>query len=479
MPELSLLHIDQISRDISNQEITFSHLLEDLIDHVCCDVEYEMQKGLTFNEAYQKVKQKMGNRRVKEIQEETLYAVDTKYRYMKNTMKISGISGTILLGFAAMFKIQHWPFASVMLTLGTIILAFVFMPSALGVIWKETHSRKKVFVLISAFLSGLFFIFGALFKIQHWPGAGIILLLAAVFGILFFIPAITISKLRDDETRSKRPVYLVGALGIILYIAGLFFKIQHWPLATLLLISGVLFICVIAFPWFTWITWKNDTHIRVRFIFIMIGIIAIVFPGVMINLNLSNAYEKGYYVNQEQQQALLISRFTANQNILNQYRDSSGYQLMAQLRTKTIGLLNMVDNIQINMIAESEGKPGVPAFDPSQIIHTGMGINIQYKLLSSPFSLDPVKDFLLPDCSSRKELNTAFTEYTSFIAGLISGEQLQRIKTILDLSIYLPQESKDGDAMSMMSGLHSTELLKNSILTVETSMLRSVAGKHK
>ena len=130
------------------------------------------------------------------------------------------------------------------------------------------------------------------------------------------------------------------------------------------------------------------------------------------------------------------------------------------------------------MIAESEGKPGVPAFDPSQIIHTGMGINIQYKLLSSPFSLDPVKDFLLPDCSSRKELNTAFTEYTSFIAGLISGEQLQRIKTILDLSIYLPQESKDGDAMSMMSGLHSTELLKNSILTVETSMLRSVAGIH-
>ena len=43
MPELSLHHIDQISRDISRQEITFSHLLEDLIDHVCCDVENEMQ----------------------------------------------------------------------------------------------------------------------------------------------------------------------------------------------------------------------------------------------------------------------------------------------------------------------------------------------------------------------------------------------------------------------------------------------------
>ncbi len=51
----------------------------------------------------------MGSRRLKEIQEETLYAVDTKYRFMKNTMKISGVAGTIMFGFAALFKIQHWP----------------------------------------------------------------------------------------------------------------------------------------------------------------------------------------------------------------------------------------------------------------------------------------------------------------------------------------------------------------------------------
>ena len=65
MPELSLHHIDQISHDISRQEITFSHLLEDLIDHVCCDVENEMQKGLNFSEAYQQVKKKNGIAEIK------------------------------------------------------------------------------------------------------------------------------------------------------------------------------------------------------------------------------------------------------------------------------------------------------------------------------------------------------------------------------------------------------------------------------
>jgi hypothetical protein len=60
MPELSLYNIDQISVEVRRQEITFSHLPSDLIDHICCDVEYEMQNGMSFSEAYKRVKQKMG-----------------------------------------------------------------------------------------------------------------------------------------------------------------------------------------------------------------------------------------------------------------------------------------------------------------------------------------------------------------------------------------------------------------------------------
>src|SRR5512136_727444 len=163
MPELSLQNIDRITHDVRRQQIVFSCLADELIDHICCDVESEMDGGLTFLEAYTKVRQKIGKRRLKEIQEETLYAIDTKYRFMKNTIKISGVAGTILFGIAAMFKIQHWPGAGIMLTLGALILAFVFMPSALGVLWKETRSGKKLFLFISAFLSAGFSIAGVLF----------------------------------------------------------------------------------------------------------------------------------------------------------------------------------------------------------------------------------------------------------------------------------------------------------------------------
>jgi hypothetical protein len=257
MPELTLHNVELIIRDVRKQEITFSHLIDDLIDHICCDVEYEMGNGLNFSEAYRRVKQKMGKRRLKEIQEETLYAVDTKYRQMKNTMKISGIAGTVLLGFAALFKIQHWPLAGIMLTLGAVTLAFVFMPSALGVLWKETHSSKRLFLFISAFFAAMFFIIGILFKVQHWPGAGIVLTLAGVSAVLFFIPALLVSRLRDPENKVKKPVYILGAAGLICYIAGFLFKILHWPVASVLMMGGLFILFLIIFPWYTWISWRK------------------------------------------------------------------------------------------------------------------------------------------------------------------------------------------------------------------------------
>lgn len=476
MPEMNLSHIDQISRDIKRQEISFSHLMDELIDHVCCDVENEMRQGLSFAEAYRKVKAKMGPRRLKEIQEETLYAVDTKYRYMKNTMKISGIAGTVMLGFAAMFKIQHFPGAGIMMTLGALILAFVFLPSSLGVLWKETHNKKRLFLFISAFFAGIFFILGTLFKIQHWPGAGWILILAALSGILFFIPALLVSRFMDQENKAKRPVYIIVSLGIICYAAGMLFKIQHWPLASTLMVLGVILLCIVAFPWYTWITWKNESQVSARFIFIVIGFVAIIVPGAMINLNLSRSYDYGFYSNLEQQQVLYNYKYASNQSLMNQYRDSSRYPQMEKLHSKTTELLILIGNIQTKMVAESEGKPGMPALSPSQISQTERGPEIQYKLLSKPFHLGPVRDFLQPACNSRQELNRALSEYVKYLSDLTSGKDIQKYKDLLEPSILLPGEIQEGWDISLMSGLHSLELLKNSILTVESYMLASIAS---
>jgi hypothetical protein len=477
MPELSLYNIDQISLDIGRAEISFSHLPADLIDHICCDVEYEMQNGMTFSEAYQRVKQKMGPRRLKEIQEETLYLVDTKYRKMKNTMKFSGVAGTIMFGVAAMFKIQHWPFAGIMFTLGALILAFVFLPSTLSVLWKESHNRSRLFLFISGFLAGMLFIFGTLWKVQHWPGAGIILSLATLSGILFFIPALTLSRI-SQENSSKRPVYIIGAAGIIFYALGLLFKIQHWPLATILMVLGLIALSAIAFPWYTWLTWKEENQVSHRFIFLVIGSLLIMVPGALINLNLQHSYQAFFYPNNYQQNALCNYLLMNNNSLVKRYHDSLAYPEMERLHSRTEGMLAIISNIQEKMVQVSEGEPGKPAVSAGQLIQTKAGQEILYWELSRPFDTQPAKDFLVPGSSTRKELNSSMAEYITYLTGITSAGDVSKYKKMLETETYLPMgRPEDGD-LSLLSGLHSLEIMKNGLLTVESFVLNEIA-RHK
>lgn len=473
MPELSIDNLNLIISEVKKQEISFSHLADELIDHLCCDVEDEMLNGLDFSEAYRRVKQKLGKRRLKEIQEETLYAVDTKYRRMKNTMKISGIAGTILLGFAALFKIQHWPGAGIMLTLGALALAFVFLPSSLRVLWKETHNRNSLFLFISAFIAGFFFVIGTIFKIQHWSGAGILLLLAFA-GALMFVPALLVTKLQDQENKPKRTVYIAGAVAVILYVTGILFKLQHWQGATLLVISGLIIMFAYAFPAYTRMTWKDEKYITSTFLFMVIGALVINIPGTLINLKLQQSYEGNYYTHQEQQQAMFSYLNKKNREFPGNYKDSSSYSTLEQMHKNTLKLLSVIENIQEGMVRESEGESGKTGPDQDLISQSEVFPEIKYRYLSGGFNPFPVNGFPSPESKWYKEIDTALQEYTSFISTVIPAEKLQKYSQLLSL----PLKFREGKMISVLSGQHSLELLKNSILVAEAGMLKDIVQNH-
>ncbi|HLN22318.1 MAG TPA: hypothetical protein VK213_14590 [Bacteroidales bacterium] len=292
MPELTIQNIELISKEIARHEITFSHLSDELIDHVCCDIEEEMQSGLTFSDAFNKVFFKIGPDRFSQIQKDTLYAVDLKYRNMRNLMKFSGITGTILFGTAALFKIQHWPLSGILMTIGGIILAFLFLPSSLSVLWKETHSRKKIFLFVSGFIAGAFLITGALFKAQHWPGAGVLLTTSFLSCIFMFIPALLQNLLQDTEKTRFRAVFITAFIGAVLYILGFLFKIQHWPYATILILLGTVIIGFIAIPWYTRLEWNDSSSVHPEFIFLLVACLIIIVPGILITLNYQNSNQK-------------------------------------------------------------------------------------------------------------------------------------------------------------------------------------------
>ncbi|MEZ4757903.1 MAG: hypothetical protein R2817_13830 [Flavobacteriales bacterium] len=80
------------------------------------------------------------------------------------------------------------------------------------------------------------FILGILFKTLHWPGASYILLITGVLTIVT-LSMLLFRKSGPMIVQLQYPAMLIGA--IIAVITGGSFKIMHWPGANMLLLLGL------------------------------------------------------------------------------------------------------------------------------------------------------------------------------------------------------------------------------------------------
>jgi hypothetical protein len=477
MPELNLHNIEQIIGDVRHQEIGFSHLFHDLVDHICCDIEYEMQQGFSFDEAYGRVKAKIGFRGLKIIQEDTLYAVDTKYRNMKNLMKMSGVAGTVMLGFAAIFRISHWPLAGVLLTLGALILSFLFLPSALIVLWKETKNQNKLFLFVSAFIAGAAFIFGMIFKVQHWPGANYVISFGLITGTILFVPSLLISLFRDEEKKPKRFLYVSGAISAMIYIAGFWFRIMHWSGASLLILSGCFLLFFFVFPWFTVIQWRNENNIIARFIFMVIAPLLFVMPGALVNLNLERNYEEGFFNRLEKQDALINLQKESNNRFMTLYHDSLVSPQMESIHSSALELLDLINMMEHNMVEIAEGsvvKTNQASQEPSG---SHAGNPIQYRTIQIPFSARPASLMLLPGCKAREVLEKEVSKFKELLIRKVGAEWTGEYNALLNSSDYLPASDIKGNDLLLMPILNTLSLMESAVLITESAALKQVSSK--
>lgn len=178
-----------ISQKIKQSGIVEKEIQDDLIDHFCCLVENEMQRGSSFEEAYNYAYQQTTPNGFEEIQLETFFLLNhKKLILMKQFTYIAGYLFALSTTAGAFFKVMHFPGANVMLFSGLMGISFIFLPLLLFNKFKD-----KVFKVMSEKLKWVFgtlslmlILVGSSFKILHLPGAMVLLGLGLlIFGILF------------------------------------------------------------------------------------------------------------------------------------------------------------------------------------------------------------------------------------------------------------------------------------------------------
>lgn len=127
MMDLTEKQIEQIYSDIRERGVTMDELADSLVDHICCAIERE--EKLDFESAYQEVLTAFGDDGLHRTQLETILFINHKKEIvMKKTLFILGYIAVSLITTGLLFKIQHWPGASIMLVFGIGLLNFGFLP---------------------------------------------------------------------------------------------------------------------------------------------------------------------------------------------------------------------------------------------------------------------------------------------------------------------------------------------------------------
>ena len=360
MQNLTLANIEIISEEVSGAGITLSHLRDELIDHLCCQVEDEMQTGLTFDMAFEKVKSILGHKGLRKVQEDTLFLIDKKYRTMKRITKNFGIASMLLIALGAMFKIQHWAGAGPLLVFGFFFLITIFFPSALWVMKKESKLKGTFSIYLISIIGGIFLMTGFLFKIQHYPGTGLLLVLGYSILALILIPVILISSLRDENLKDLRSAYIIGAVSMMIHLLGQLFKIQHYPGASAMLTVGAIGLSTVFLPLYTFKVFKNSETIKGNFIYIGLGIALLNIFSLLLAFNIPMSFIHSLFLQNEEAMKTtklintnndkLFETFTSNKTM----DDTLAKSEIKKVKTTSDEFCNYIEKIKIELIAYTE-----------------------------------------------------------------------------------------------------------------------------
>jgi len=214
-----------IENDMKVRGITSPDLSTDLLDHICCLIENELDEYRNFETVYQKTLLLFGEKGLKEIQEETNRLLTFKhYYFMNSTMKISGYVSSMLILIGSFFKFQHWPGANVMIVVGVFFLATLFLPLLFILKFKSTDENNRSIVLsIIGFVSSLLICVGILFRILHWPGARMMIVIGCVLLLLGYLPIYILSIYKNTTNKINATatiILIIAGVGLIVTESG-------------------------------------------------------------------------------------------------------------------------------------------------------------------------------------------------------------------------------------------------------------------
>ena len=120
---------------------------------------------------------------------------------MKKILYLIGLLSTAFTFLGSIFKIMHWPGASVMIIIGAFSFAFIFIPLLIFIKFKEVIFLFDKFIYSIGVVLGTILMIGLIFKLMHWPWATVLMLSSIVIFNFVYIPVYFLSRFKKEDLK--------------------------------------------------------------------------------------------------------------------------------------------------------------------------------------------------------------------------------------------------------------------------------------
>lgn len=202
MKALNERELQQVRQRLFQAGVTHPALLDELTDHVSCDLEKYCSEGLSFDDAWQETMATIPSHYLTTLQIETMESIYPRMVWLRSLTYFS----LVLYFFSLLFKVLHYPGAGVMLWLGWggMITALSLFSIAGMVRYKD---MKGGWPMLAAVFGMALALAGYTFGIMHWPGANSLINTGAIVLFLSLLVG-TIYVFRQGPTSRNLVTYL-------------------------------------------------------------------------------------------------------------------------------------------------------------------------------------------------------------------------------------------------------------------------------
>ncbi len=162
---------DELRKYLVSQGLTFKPLLDEMADHMSCEMEERMDEGRSFRESFSDVTTEISDNHFQQIQKQVMDTINKRFT-------LARAFSFLALGFliiSTLFKIMHLQYAGEVLLLAFAFLAVSLLTASLTGI-SRNREKKGAAVVVAITLGIVALLIGYGFKIMHLAGADNIIL---------------------------------------------------------------------------------------------------------------------------------------------------------------------------------------------------------------------------------------------------------------------------------------------------------------